>query len=121
MSYATTVTFVNARRSCTDSCGPAGHSGQMTSLVHRVRSTGPLISRIVAALFGGYALAALSSVAVLALPHQQAPGRAHRHAGELCDLRRCRDLGLCGAQRAEGLGGPAHRGRGVVAAGVVCS
>ena len=40
----------------------------MTSLVHRVRATGPLISRIVAALFGGYALAALSSVAVLALP-----------------------------------------------------
>jgi Protein of unknown function (DUF3649) len=40
----------------------------MTSLVHRVRSTGALISRVVAALFGGYALAALSSVAVLALP-----------------------------------------------------
>jgi hypothetical protein len=40
----------------------------MTSVVHRVRSTGPLISRIVAALLGGYALAALSSVAVLALP-----------------------------------------------------
>ena len=29
---------------------------------------GPLLSRIVAALFGGYALAALASVAVLALP-----------------------------------------------------
>lgn len=40
----------------------------MTSLVHRVRSKGPLVSRIVAALFGGYAVAALSSVAVLALP-----------------------------------------------------
>ena len=40
----------------------------MTSLVHRVRFAGPLISRIVAAMFGGYALAALSSVAVLALP-----------------------------------------------------
>jgi hypothetical protein len=40
----------------------------MTSVIHRVRSTGPLISRIVAALLGGYALAALSSVAVLALP-----------------------------------------------------
>jgi hypothetical protein len=40
----------------------------MNSVAHRVRSTGPLISRIVAALFGGYALAALSSVAVLALP-----------------------------------------------------
>jgi hypothetical protein len=40
----------------------------MNSLIHRVRLTGPLISRIVAALFGGYALAALSSVAVLALP-----------------------------------------------------
>ena len=40
----------------------------MNALVHRARSTGPLISRIVASLFGGYALAALSSVAVLALP-----------------------------------------------------
>lgn len=40
----------------------------MNSLTHRVRTTGPLISRIAAALFGGYALAALSSVAVLALP-----------------------------------------------------
>lgn len=29
---------------------------------------GPLVSRIVAALFGGYALAALTSVAALALP-----------------------------------------------------
>lgn len=29
---------------------------------------GPLLSRIVAALFGGYALAALTSVATLALP-----------------------------------------------------
>jgi len=36
--------------------------------MHRALSTGPLISRIVAALFGGYALAALGSVAVLALP-----------------------------------------------------
>jgi hypothetical protein len=40
----------------------------MNVLIHRLRSTGPLISRIVAALFGGYALAALNSVAVLALP-----------------------------------------------------
>lgn len=40
----------------------------MTSLVNRVRATGPLVSRIVAALVGGYALAALFSVAVLALP-----------------------------------------------------
>lgn len=40
----------------------------MSGLVHRVRSTGALISRIVAALLGGYALAALGSVAVLALP-----------------------------------------------------
>ncbi|RZN29547.1 DUF3649 domain-containing protein [Bradyrhizobium sp. Leo121] len=40
----------------------------MNALIHRLRSTGPLISRIVAALFGGYALAALNSVAVLALP-----------------------------------------------------
>ena len=40
----------------------------MNAVVQRVRSTGSLISRIVAALFGGYALAALASVAVLALP-----------------------------------------------------
>ena len=40
----------------------------MNPAIDRVRSTGPLISRIVAALFGGYALAALASVAVLALP-----------------------------------------------------
>jgi hypothetical protein len=40
----------------------------MSSVVHRVLATGPLISRIIAALFGGYALAALGSVAVLALP-----------------------------------------------------
>lgn len=32
---------------------------------------GPLLSRIVAALFGGYALAALTSVATLALPMAQ--------------------------------------------------
>ena len=40
----------------------------MSALAHRVLATGPLISRIIAALFGGYALAALASVAVLALP-----------------------------------------------------
>lgn len=40
----------------------------MTSAMERVRAVGPLISRIVAALFGGYALASLASVAVLALP-----------------------------------------------------
>ena len=40
----------------------------MNAVLHRVRSAGPLISRVIAALFGGYALAALSSVAVLALP-----------------------------------------------------
>jgi hypothetical protein len=34
----------------------------------RVRRVGPLASRIVAALFGGYALAALTSVAAVALP-----------------------------------------------------
>lgn len=34
----------------------------------RVVAVGPLVSRIVAAVAGGYALAALASVAVLALP-----------------------------------------------------
>ncbi len=36
--------------------------------MHRLRAVGPLFSRIIAALLGGYVLAALSSVAVLALP-----------------------------------------------------
>ncbi len=40
----------------------------MNAVLERARSVGPLISRIIAALFGGYALAALGSVAVLALP-----------------------------------------------------
>ncbi len=40
----------------------------MKAVLDRARSVGPLISRIIAALFGGYALAALGSVAVLALP-----------------------------------------------------
>lgn len=40
----------------------------MTPLVDRARRTAPVASRIVAALFGGYALAALGSVAALALP-----------------------------------------------------
>ncbi|MGP9811836.1 DUF3649 domain-containing protein [Rhodopseudomonas sp. NSM] len=40
----------------------------MTALLRRARTTGPIVSRIVAALLGGYALAALFSVAVLALP-----------------------------------------------------
>ncbi len=39
----------------------------MNAVLNRARSVGPLISRIIAALFGGYALAALGSVAVLAL------------------------------------------------------
>ena len=38
----------------------------------RVRAAGPLISRIVAAVLGGYALAALASVAMLALPVSRA-------------------------------------------------
>lgn len=40
----------------------------MEGLLHRLRAVTPLVSRIVAALFGGYALAALASVATLALP-----------------------------------------------------
>lgn len=40
----------------------------MIRTVQRLQAIGPLLSRIVAAIFGGYALAALSSVAVLALP-----------------------------------------------------
>ena len=40
----------------------------MIAVLDRARRVGPLLSRIVAAVFGGYALAALGSVAALALP-----------------------------------------------------
>lgn len=40
----------------------------MSAVPARARRVGSLISRIFAALFGGYTLAALGSVAVLALP-----------------------------------------------------
>lgn len=40
----------------------------MIAVLDRARAVGPLVSRIVAAVFGGYALAALVSVATLALP-----------------------------------------------------
>lgn len=40
----------------------------MSAVLDRARRAGPLLSRIVAAVFGGYGLAALGSVAALALP-----------------------------------------------------
>ncbi|HWL83815.1 MAG TPA: DUF3649 domain-containing protein [Roseomonas sp.] len=40
----------------------------MTLSTGRQHAIGPLLARITAALFGGYALAALASVAALALP-----------------------------------------------------
>jgi len=40
----------------------------MNARLRKVVGVGPLLSRIVAALFGGYALAALCSVAAVALP-----------------------------------------------------
>ena len=40
----------------------------MIAALDRARRVGPLLSRIVAAVFGGYGLAALGSVAALALP-----------------------------------------------------
>lgn len=43
----------------------------MTDARYRARrflNTGPLLSRVVAALFGGYALASLSGIGALALP-----------------------------------------------------
>ncbi|NSX03255.1 DUF3649 domain-containing protein [Cupriavidus gilardii] len=40
----------------------------MQAAVPRVRSIGSIVSRIAAAVLGGYALAALASVAALALP-----------------------------------------------------
>ena len=91
----------------------------MTSVVHQVRSTGPLISRIVAALFGGYALAALSSVAVLALPLSKPQAVLTGMLASFLYLRRRRDLGVCGSQCAKGLGGIADRGCAAVAARVV--
>ena len=42
--------------------------GRARRLAAGARAQGPLISRIVAALVGGYALGALTSVAALALP-----------------------------------------------------
>lgn len=40
----------------------------MRAVLERVRRIGPLLSRIVAAVLGGYGLGALTSVAALALP-----------------------------------------------------
>ncbi|MFT3719531.1 DUF3649 domain-containing protein [Pseudorhodoferax sp.] len=40
----------------------------MNAPMSKILAWGPLASRVVAALFGGYALAALASVAALALP-----------------------------------------------------
>jgi hypothetical protein len=40
----------------------------MNARLRKVIGVGPLLSRIVAGLFGGYALAALCSVAAVALP-----------------------------------------------------
>ena len=47
---------------------PSGRNSRVAVAASRVLAVLPLISRIVAAVGGGYALAALSSVAVLALP-----------------------------------------------------
>ena len=44
----------------------------MIAVLDRARRVGPLLSRIVAAVFGGYGLAALGSVAALALPMDKA-------------------------------------------------
>jgi uncharacterized SAM-binding protein YcdF (DUF218 family) len=41
---------------------------QMNVVITRFARVGPLVSRIICAIFGGYALAALTSVATLALP-----------------------------------------------------
>lgn len=43
-------------------------------MLARVRGIMPLMSRILAALFGGYAVAALTSVATLALPMSKPQG-----------------------------------------------
>lgn len=46
----------------------------MNTLVRRVSRQGPIVSRIVAAIVGGYALAALTSVAALSLPLSPSEG-----------------------------------------------
>ncbi|MDQ8032845.1 MAG: DUF3649 domain-containing protein [Bordetella sp.] len=46
----------------------------MSAVLARVLGVGPLVSRIAAALFGGYALAALTSVAAVALPISRTEG-----------------------------------------------
>lgn len=46
----------------------------MNEVLRRASSIGPLVARIAAALFGGYALAALASMATLALPVPRADG-----------------------------------------------
>lgn len=46
----------------------------MIAIPHHILRTGALLSRIVAALVGGYALAALTSVATLALPMTDVQG-----------------------------------------------
>lgn len=43
----------------------------MIAALDRARRVGPLLSRVVAAVFGGYGLAALGSVAALALPMEK--------------------------------------------------
>lgn len=49
--------------------GPlARQAGALRAALGRAWSAGPLVSRIIAAVLGGYALAALASVAALALP-----------------------------------------------------
>jgi hypothetical protein len=40
----------------------------VSAVIEKIRFVAPLLSRIVIALFGGYGLAALSSMAMLALP-----------------------------------------------------
>ncbi|NPT33647.1 DUF3649 domain-containing protein [Paraburkholderia xenovorans] len=46
----------------------------MSVAVDRLRAIGPLVSRMACAILGGYALAALTSVAALALPISQTQG-----------------------------------------------
>jgi len=45
-----------------------GVFARMSAALERVRRAGPVAARIVGAVFGGYALGALASVAALALP-----------------------------------------------------
>ena len=63
-----TIQMTLLQPSAPRSAGVPGRSTLSMTILAPLLRQGPLLSRIVAAIFGGYALAALTSVAALALP-----------------------------------------------------